>query len=50
MDIRAGVRACHLQAGWDMDGVLEVVCRAEWVPQFLGKEEAGGGYSRMTRG
>lgn len=44
------VRAWCLQAGKDRDGALKVVCRAEWVFQFLGKKEAGEGHSRMIRG
>lgn len=49
-DIRAGVRAWRLQAGWDRDGALEIVYRAEWISQFLGKKEAGRGPSYMIRG
>lgn len=44
------VRVWCLQAGKDRDGALKVICRAEWVFQFLGKKEAGGGHSRMIRG
>lgn len=47
MDVRAGVRAWHLQAGWDRDGALEVICKAERDSQFLGKKEAGRGHSHI---